>query len=175
MDLVTLEDVTEEIIGRVSDEFEPASTVPLGTLTAERVTFGLEAQSIEEGIARAMNVKNGSQLPARVARSIAATGHVTSTYVGNGLAVAHGLSDGLDEPVVFFARSDSGISLDGVERVHGLFVVLLPRRMQQAERDTVDNVTSLLESEYVRERLLQAETPEAIVKTMRTGVHVALD
>ena len=91
--LVTLKDVIEEIIGRVSDEFEPASTVPLVSLTAERVTFGLEAQSIDEGIARAMNVTNGSKLPARVARSIAANGRLTSTYVGNGLAVAHGVSE----------------------------------------------------------------------------------
>ena len=173
--LVTLKDVIEEIIGRVSDEFEPASTVPLGSLTAERVRFGLEAQSMDEGIIRAMNVGNGSQLPARVARSVAANGHLTSTYVGNGLAVAHGVSDALDEPVTFFGRSDSGIPLDGVERVHGLFVVLLPTRMQQAESETVDSVASLLESEYVRERLLQAENPETIVETLRAGVQVALD
>jgi PTS system fructose-specific IIA component len=121
-----------------------------------------------------MNVGHGSQLPARVGRSIA-KGHVTSTYVSNGLAVAHGLSDALDEPVAFFGRSDSGIPLDGVERVHGLFVVLLPGRMQQAESETVDSVTSLLESEYVRERLLQAENPETIVETLREGVQAALD
>lgn len=165
----------EEIIGRVSDEFEPASSMPLASLSPERVTLRLEAESIDEGVARTMNVGNGSQLPARVARSIAANGHVTSTYVGNGLAVAHGVSDALDEPVVFFGRSDSGIPLDGVDRVHGLFVVLLPTRLQQAESETVDSVTSLLESEYVRERLLQADSPETIVETLREGVQVALD
>jgi mannitol/fructose-specific phosphotransferase system IIA component (Ntr-type) len=130
------------------------------------------AQSV---IARTMHVGNGSQLRSGVARSIAANGRITSTYMGNGLAVAHGVSDALDEPVTFFGRSDSGIPLDGVERVHGLFVVLLPTRMRQAESETVDSVTSLLESEYVRERLLQAESPEAIVETLRTGMQVALD
>jgi tellurite resistance protein TerC len=173
--LITIKDVIEEIIGRVSDEFEPASSMPLASLSPERVTFRLEAESIDEGIARTMQVGNGSQLRSGVARSIAAHGHVTSTYVGSGLAVAHGVSDALDEPVTFFGRSDSGIPLDGVERVHGLFVVLLPTRMRQAESETVDSVTSLLESEYVRERLLQAESPEAIVETLRAGMQVALD
>jgi mannitol/fructose-specific phosphotransferase system IIA component (Ntr-type) len=173
--LVTLKDVTEEIIGRVSDEFEPASTMPLGSLTAERITLGLEAQSIDEAIVRAMTVRNGSQLTSRVIRNVAANGHLNSTYVGNGLAVAHGVTDALDEPVTFFGRSDSGIPLDGVERVHGLFVVLLPTRMKQAESETVDGVASLLESEYVRERLLQAETPETIMETLREGIQVALD
>ena len=173
--LVTLKDVIEEIIGRVSDEFEPASATPLAFLSPERVTLSLEAESIAEGVARTMNVGNGWQLPARVARSIAAGERVTSTYVGNGLAVAHGVSGALDEPVTFFGRSDGGIPFDGVERVHGLFVVLLPPRMQQAESETVDSVASVLESEYVRERLLQAEDPETIVETLREGVQVALD
>src|SRR5687767_8882212 len=122
-----------------------------------------------------MNVTNGTKLPARAARSLTANGRLTSTYVGNGLAVAHGVSDALDEPVTFVGRSENGIPLDGVERVHGLFVVLLPMRMQQAESESVDSVVSLLESECVRERLLQAEDPDTIVETLRAGVQVALD
>jgi hypothetical protein len=47
--------------------------------------------------------------------------------------------------------------------------------MKQAESETVDSVASLLESEYMRERLLQAENPETIVETLREGVQVALD
>jgi mannitol/fructose-specific phosphotransferase system IIA component (Ntr-type) len=47
--------------------------------------------------------------------------------------------------------------------------------MRQTESETIDNVTSLLDSEYVRERLLQAESPEAIVETLRAGMQVALD
>jgi tellurite resistance protein TerC len=123
--LVTLKDVIEEIIGRVSDEFEPASTMPLGSLTAERVTLGLEAQSIDEGIARAMNTGNGSQLP----------------------------------------RGSRPRPVRGAP----------PHPHAASRGEIVDSVASLLESEYVREHLLQAENPETIVETLREGVQVALD
>lgn len=63
----------------------------------------------------------------------------------------------------------------GVERVHGLFIVLLPTRMRQAETEVLESVASLMESEYVRERLLQAETPALIMETLREGMQVALD
>lgn len=173
--LITLKDVIEELIGRISDEFEPVSTVPLGGLTAGRVTLGLEAQSIDEAVARAIDVANGSQVPAHVVRQIAAGGRLTTTYFGHGLAVAHGVSDALNEPLAFFGKSDNGIPLDGPERVHGLFVVVLPSAMRQGESQAVDSVASLLESEYVRERLLQAENPETIVEALREGMHVAVD
>lgn len=174
--LVTLKDVIEEIIGRVDDEFEPASAMPLGSLTPQRITLNLDAPSIEEGISQMMRPGDGSGLPERVGRSIAGNGQPKATYLGNGLAIANALTDALDNPVAFFGRSDTGIPLDtGVERVHGLFIVLLPTRMRQVQAEVVESVASLMESEYVRERLLQAETPAMIIETLREGMQVAFD
>jgi tellurite resistance protein TerC len=174
--IVTLEDVLEEIVGHVTDEFESASSPPLGSLTTERITLRLEAESIEEGIARAISAGQGAQQSGRIAVAIAGKGRLKATDLGNGLAVAHGVSDAIDHPVTFFGRSDGGIPLGaGVERVHGLFVVLLPARMRHAESEVVEGLASLMESEYLRERLLQAETPALIMETMREGMQVALD
>jgi hypothetical protein len=49
-----------------------------------------------------------------------------------------------------------------------------PTRMRQVQAEVVESVTSLMESEYVRERLLEAETPAMIVETLREG-QVGLD
>ena len=76
-------------------------------------------------------------------------------------------------PVAFFGRSDTGIPR--ALSVHGLFIVLLPTRMRHVQAEIVESVTSLMESEYVRERLLQAETPAMIIETLREGTQVALD
>ena len=93
-----------------------------------------------------------------------------------GRRIANAVTDALDNPVAFFGRSDTGIPLDtGVERVHGLFIVLLPTRMRHVQAEVVEGVTSFMESEYVRERLLQAETPAMIIETLREGMQVALD
>jgi tellurite resistance protein TerC len=172
--LATLEDVLEEIVGPVTDEFERAASPPLGSLTPARVTLGLEAQSIDEGIARMICAGQGAHLAGRIDLASVANGRLTSTYLGNGLAVSHGTCDAVESAVTFFGRSDGGMALDdGAERVHGLFVVLLPTRMQHAESDMVEGIASLMGSDYLRERLLQAETPALVVEAVREGMQVA--
>ena len=90
-----------------------------------------------------------------------------------GRRIANAVTDALGNPVAFFGRSDTGIPR--ALSVHGLFIVLLPTRMRQVQAEVVESVTSLMESEYVRERLLQAETPAMIIETLREGMQVALD
>jgi mannitol/fructose-specific phosphotransferase system IIA component (Ntr-type) len=172
--LVTLGDVTEEIIGRVSDEFEPAPSMPLGALTPARVTLDLEATSIDGAIARATRIGTDPRWAEPIMQDLAGSGGLTFTNLGNGLAVSHGVVETLDRAVTFFARSDGGIPLEAsVERIHGLFIVLLPTRMHHVESEVVEGLASLMESEYLRERLLQAETPAAVMETLHEGMQVA--
>jgi mannitol/fructose-specific phosphotransferase system IIA component (Ntr-type) len=82
----------------------------------------------------------------------------------------------LERPTAFLGRSDSGIRLDaGNDRANLLLVVFVPAGMEHVQGEIRDNVASLMESDYLRERLLQAETPTTMLDAVREGMQVALD
>jgi tellurite resistance protein TerC len=177
--LITLEDVLEEIVGRVGDEFEPARYIPFAALTPDRIFLEMEAESLNEAVSRAIArfpASNGAGLRAGLTEAVVSSDRAKPRYLGNGVAIVHAVIDALDQPVSIFVRSDSGVPMDSGEgRASLLFIVLLPPSMVQKEGEIAEGVGSLMESDYLRERLLQADTPETIIQTLREGIDMALD
>ncbi|MCI0340959.1 MAG: CNNM domain-containing protein, partial [Planctomycetales bacterium] len=111
--LITLEDVIEEIIGPVDDEFVAAARATvLQTLAPERVTLGLRAGSRDESFLEVLRSAPPGQLPLspeRVAGLLSARERDMNTYLGAGVAVPHTRIEGLGGPLLFLARSEAGI------------------------------------------------------------------
>lgn len=181
--IITIEDVLEELVGKIGDEFDAERAEPsislADALAPSRVIFDLQATSMPEAIQQIVARIPRGELPADpqiIVNAVQEREATMSTYLGNGLAVPHGRLDNLERPLLVFARSDEGIALDFTnERAELIFLLLTPSRMSRIQPRLLADIVGLIESEYVTERLHQAGTPEEVIESIRVGQQVALD
>jgi CBS domain containing-hemolysin-like protein len=177
--LITMEDVIEEIVGTVEDEFELEPPIFLtDTLSIGRVVLGVEAPSIEEAIRRAVSRIPREELPfspENIIRMMKDRTLMAVSFLGEGLCVSHARAEGLDKPILMFARSDGGVTLKGVpEKAHLLFLLLTPAHQPRVQARLLSRIGGLVESEYVEERLRHADSPQAVLEAIRAGETAAL-
>ena len=174
--LVTLEDVIEEIVGDVGDEFE-APFVELPALTPARVTMGVEAESLEEAVieiiartpARELGLSQG-QRQAALRDAV----HSLPSYHGYGIATVVATVSLMGQPVLLFGRSETGISrTDHDDRIHLIFVLLLPAGGASMQRIFATAVAASIESDYVRDRLMNTSEPGEVVEVVSDGLCLA--
>jgi tellurite resistance protein TerC len=171
---VTLEDVTEEFLGTVEDEFEIEPQTQLAdALTPGRVVLNLEAATIEEAIARAFDAVPAVELPfpaARLAAAVIAREHEMATVLGRGVSVPHARLEGLEKPVLVFARSSSGIrSAARPERTHLLFILLTSPANPRVQARLLSRIGGLLDSESVLRQLREGTSAREIFEAIRDG------
>lgn len=178
--IITIEDVLEELVGQIGDEFDldrMGSVVSLAdTLSPGRVVFEVRADSMHEAIAEIVSRIPPAELPADTAaivRAVQERERELSTYAGRGVAIPHARLDGIDKPVLAFARSDQGIPVgDSVDRVELIFLLLTPRGLARMQPRWLAQIAALFESEYVTQRLRRAQTPEEVIEAIRAGQQV---
>ncbi len=90
--------------------------------------------------------------------------HVGSTGVGNGVAIPHGKVPDLDDILLCFGSSRSGISFDAVDNqpVYLFVMILSPETMAEEYLRTLGQVSRLLKNPETRSRLMRAEDCRAI-------------
>ncbi|HEX7508975.1 MAG TPA: CNNM domain-containing protein [Polyangia bacterium] len=179
--LVTLEDVMEELVGTIRDEFEDEEAVRLAdVLTNDQIHFDIEADSAVAAVrlALARIPPAALPLPARqLLQAIQGRGRLVGTYLGQGIGLPHARILGLGRPFVMILRSPGGVACDGTpEKAHLLFVLLTPAGQPRIHQRLLSIVASLLhESKYVKERLMTATSVEEVLEVIRTGEQAALD
>jgi CBS domain containing-hemolysin-like protein len=176
---IALEDVIEEIIGSVEDEFEKEAPFFLAdAMNAKRIVLGVNAANINEVIPQILARIDAAELPApreKIARAVLEREAVISTYLGHGLAVPHARLDGIERPVVMFARSKEGIPVKGSsERIHLIFMLLTPLSAPQFQVRLLARISGLMQSEYVVERLGECEDPQELFEIIRAADPVTL-
>jgi len=172
--IISLEDIIEEIVGTIEDEFESEPKIFMAdALTPGRVVLGVDGSSLEEAIGQVFGRVPPSELPLPVDRCVKGVlerERAMSTYLGNGLAIPHARLEGLDKPALLFARSDAGIPIKGREdKAVFLFVLLTPTGSPRAQVRLLARICGLIDSEYVVERLRRAETHAAVVEAIRAA------
>jgi CBS domain containing-hemolysin-like protein/mannitol/fructose-specific phosphotransferase system IIA component len=179
--LVTLEDVMEEIVGTIRDEFEEEEQVRLAdAVDVERVHLDIEADSPVAAVRKALARMTAAALPvsaAQILRSVAERESLVGTYMGHGIGMPHARIAGLGKSFVMVLRSEQGVAYQGtVEKARLLFVLLTPAGQPRAHQRLLSIIATLLtESEYVKERLLTATSAEEVVEVIRTGEQAVLD
>lgn len=176
---ITLEDIIEEVIGTVEDEFEVEPPLFIAdALTLGRIVLGLKAASLEEAIRGAFARVPQSELPgpaAAIERAVIERERTMPTYLGRGLAIPHARLEGIERPVLVFARSEEGVPVKGrEEKAHLLFLLLTPAANPRVQARMLARIGGLLTSEYVEARLLEAESPQAVLEAIRAADPVAL-
>ncbi|MEX2207771.1 MAG: CNNM domain-containing protein [Myxococcota bacterium] len=178
--LITLEDIIEEIVGTIEDEFQlEAPLFVADGLTPGRVVLGLHAESLEGAIREALARVPVGELPipgARIAEAVVERERGMPTLLARGLAAPHARMAEVNEFVLVFARSDDGIPVPGRdERAHLLFIMVTPARDPRVQLRLLARIAGLLDSDYVVERLREAESQAQVVEVLRAADPGALD
>ncbi len=172
--VITFEDVIEEIVGTIVDEFEPDPTIFLADgLTPGRVVLGIEAESLEAAVRAAFARVPAAELPvpaSRAAQAVIDRERSMPTLLASGLAAPHARLEEVKDFVLVFARSDSGIPIAGrAERAHLLFILLTPGRDPRVQLRLLARIAGLLDSEYVIDRLREAPSAEGVIEVLRAA------
>ena len=173
--IVSFEDLVEELIGTVRDEFEQVKEVRLADLVPpEAVALDLEAvpkpQVIRALVQRLAQKRPEIQVDTVVA-SILKRESLASTGLGAGIAIPHGRVEGLPRPLAAIGRAPQGIefqSLDG-KPVTLLFLILTPVHDEGVHVHILGKISRLLGSDYLREQVLHAQTPEEVMQVLKVA------
>jgi len=178
---LTLEDVIEEIVGTIRDEFEDEEPIHLSeALLEDRVHLHIEAGSTIEAVRIALSRMKRESLPIpadQIIRGIEERERLIETYLGRHLGMPHARLQGLQKAIVLVIRSELGIPYRGTtERAHLLFVLLTPTGQPRVHQRLQAIIATLLdESEFIPERLRTAESPTEVLDILRTGEQATLD
>ncbi len=179
--LISMEDIIEEIIGTITDEFESEEIVQLAEVcNPRRVVLEVDGSGMIPGIRRMLAAVPAGELPQgheAIANAVIERERLAATYLGRGIAMPHARLTGLARPVLIFGRSTKGIPMEAsAERAHLIFLLLTPAGQPRVHQRLQARIVSMLEnSEFVTDRLQEATTAEEIYDVIRTGEQAALD
>ena len=178
--LITMEDIIEEIIGTVRDEFETEEPLSLAeTISPGRVILDLEAPTMNDAIRLAFARVAPGELPQEkdvIVPAVLERERLASTYLGRGLAMPHARLLGIQKPAVIFVRSPAGIPVgQGSERARFLFILLTPAGQPRTHQRLQARIAQLMDSsDYVGERINEAATASDLLEAIRTGEMASL-
>ena len=136
-------------------------------LTAEAIIPGLRAREKDDVLAEMATglVANHPALDERkVLHVLAERERISTTAIGEGVAIPHGKLRGVERVLGIFARSQEGVdfaSLDG-EPTHLFFVLIAPENAAADHLKALARISRLLKDSTFRNRLLEAETKQDI-------------
>ena len=179
--VITLEDILEELVGTIGDEFESEAPLSLSDhLTERRVVLDVEASNLAEALRTAFNRIPQEELPLEreaIIKAVLERERLAGTYLGKGIALPHARLSGISSAALIFIRSRIGIPVEGSsDRARLLFVLLTPAGQPRIHQRLQAQIAGIIEnSEYVEDHLIEARTAGEIVEILRTGEQTTLD
>ena len=173
--LLTLEDIVEELIGEVRDEFARPRGWADGELFARAVVEanlppGERRSAISYLIARLKTAR--PELDGRAALEAVWERELKfASAVGHGVIVPHARLLGLADPIIAvgrYAKAASFPTPDGIP-VRLVFLILTPAESPVMQLKILQRIASLVTNENLRRKLWRAKTDDTLLEILRTG------
>lgn len=159
--IVTVEDILEQVVGRIEDEYprHPKATLRNLLVTSDRL-LDLAGRTAEEVLFEMATRIPANKLPQGVdvgALAIAREREL-STALGHSVAVPHARVPQLAEPLVVVGRSTSGVVFDpdSPDLIHLIFLLVTPADQPNLQVQLLAQVARIAADPVARERLRAA-------------------
>jgi CBS domain containing-hemolysin-like protein len=179
--IISLEDILEEIVGTIGDEFEREEQPMLAdAVSPERVVLGAQGANLAEALRLALARIPADHLPGErdaILKAVMERERIAGTYLTRGVALPHARLPGLSKAALILIRHDAGIPVEGSkDRAHLLFVLLTPAGQPRVHQRLQAHIAAMLEnSDFIDQRLRDATTGSEAVEIIRTGEQAAID
>ncbi|MBI5244471.1 MAG: DUF21 domain-containing protein [Elusimicrobia bacterium] len=175
--LLTLEDVIEELVGEIRDEFEAP---PPSLLSDIIVPQAVDAHLPQAGKAEILKLLLSGLASGRSDISFAEAWDIVwrreqtfNSALGNGIAIFHGRLSNLARPALGLGRSHHGLDFNAPDKkpVHLVFLLLTSIKEPGIHLRLLSRVASLSSEDTFRRSLLHARGPGDILDVLQTFSH----
>lgn len=173
--VLTLEDILEELVGEVRDEFDKSHGWLSGELFSRAaVDANLPTSDRRATIRHLMDrlcALNPGVDPATAFDAVWDRELKFASAVGHGVLVPHARLAGLSAPLVAVGRFPKAPALptpDGVP-VRLVFLLLTPAESPSTQLKVLQRIASLVTHDTLRRKLLRAKTDETLLELLRTA------
>ncbi|MBI4979522.1 MAG: DUF21 domain-containing protein [Spirochaetes bacterium] len=171
---ITLEDVLEEIVGTIEEEYPLEKPERLsGALSSpDQILLQVEGQSITSAAHNALSRLPKGMLPLPVTEimpHIAERERLGSSYVGRHLAIPHARLENITRAFVFVARMKTPIAAPtskSKDTIRYLFILLTPAQAPRLHQILLSHIAKLFDSGYFEDRLADAVSPKELYDTI---------
>ncbi|HEX2747144.1 MAG TPA: PTS sugar transporter subunit IIA, partial [Verrucomicrobiales bacterium] len=172
--LVTLEDILEQVVGTLEDEYPHDIPVSLTeAVSGGGMVLALEAVTRDEAVRELINAVPSHRLPPGIDRKdvlklALAREEEVSTDLGNGIAIPHARCPNLADPVVVIGRSVEGVvfSPEPGETAQLLFLLLTPAERPEVQLALLGQLARLAGTQANRDALLRAGSPADMLEAL---------
>jgi nitrogen PTS system EIIA component len=123
-----------------------------------------EKNAVLEELAHAMTAHHGALSEKKVLDVLLERERISTTAIGEGVAIPHGKLSGVDRVVGVFARSPKGVdfaSLDGAP-THLFFALIAPENAAADHLKALARISRLLKDAAFRRRLMAAQDAQEL-------------
>ena len=136
-------------------------------LAPAAVVSDMQASNKEEALVELTEalIASGSRLDLEeVLRILQEREQLGSTGIGDGVAIPHGKLKNLDQLVMSFGRSVTGVDFDSMDGkpAHLFFLLVAPEESVGVHLKTLARISKLLKDQEVRQKLLEAPDRDSI-------------
>lgn len=141
-------------------------------LAPDRVALELESKKkpeLIEELVRLVESSGKTSDATRLLEQVMERESISTTGIGNGIAIPHCLSETVDETLLAFGRKRDGARFDSVDNqpVSIFFLLIGPAGAEGEHLRVLSKLARYLHDRTFCQALLDAETPEEVIAALR--------
>ncbi len=115
--------------------------------------------------------ENSSVEPQIILQALRDRETMMSTGIGNGIAIPHAKVEGVNNLIILFARSQTGVNFQALDEapVNLIFLLIGPVTNSSDYMKLLATISALLKKKKVRTSLMQAQNKLDIIAAIKTG------
>ncbi|MES2438402.1 MAG: cation:proton antiporter [Verrucomicrobiota bacterium] len=177
--LITLEDILEQVVGRLEDEDTRDKPVLLeDAVKIGGVVTSMDASTKDQAIRELVGAIPPHRLPAGIDAAqlvglVLTREEEISTDLGNGIAIPHARCPGLNAPLAVIGQSKDGViySTGGHQAVRLFFLLVTPADRPEVQLSLLRQTAKLADTGTAREALAGADSPASMLDIMHKLIH----